>query len=80
MALDDGLTPLLPREGKDEEIKLPQRKLTALALLLGCSVLADAGVCSFCCTGGFSAAWSRCLGKYLRLVGVMYNFSVQQSV
>lgn len=65
ISLEDGLTPLLSRQDR-HEFKLPRRKLIVLGVLLGCSVLVDAGICSFCCTGGFGADWWRRLGTLRR--------------
>ncbi|CAM9793005.1 unnamed protein product [Pylaiella littoralis] len=61
---DDGRTPLLPRDGRQQqqEIKLPTGKLAAHGILLACCTLMDIAICTFLATGGFCEDWRRRLG------------------
>ena len=60
---DDGRTPLLPRDGRPQEIKLPTTKLASLGVSLAFAAFTDFAVCWLVCTGGFSDDWRQRLGK-----------------
>eukprot|EP00752_Nemacystus_decipiens_P014577 g12981.t2 len=59
---DDSRTPLLPRDGRPQEIKLPTTKLASLGISLAFAVFTDFAVCWLVCTGGFSDDWRQRLG------------------
>lgn len=59
---DEGRTPLLPRDGRPQEIKLPTTKLASLGVSLAFAAFTDLAVCWLVCTGGFSDDWRQRLG------------------